>query len=100
MINEDLFEPFQKLIVIEILGKKVEVPENNKLLRCFQYLSIETISFGDFCWNGDCNNCQVWYRLNDKETNERTTLACRTKVSEGMVIIRLNFHIQLKGINK
>lgn len=100
MIDEDLFEPYQKLIKIEVLGNILEVPENNKLLRCFQYLSIETISFGDFCWNGDCNNCQVWYRLNKDESGERTTLSCRTKVSEGMVITKLNQHIQLQGINK
>jgi predicted molibdopterin-dependent oxidoreductase YjgC len=99
MIDEDLFEPYQKLIEIEILAKKVEVPENNKLLRCFQYLSIETISFGDFCWNGECNNCQIWYCLNE-ENSERTTLSCRTKVSEGMVITKLSQHIKLQGINK
>lgn len=101
MIDEDLYEPYKKLIEIEVLGKRVEVPENNKLLRCFQYLSIETISFGDFCWNGDCNNCQVWYQIKEQgKTKEGTTLSCRTKVSEGMVITKLDKHIKLQGINK
>ena len=101
MIDEDLFEPYQKLVEIEILGQRVEVPENNKLLRCFQYLSIETISFGDFCWNGECNNCQIWYRVKENgEVKERTTLSCRTKVTEGIVITKVSSHILLKEINK
>ena len=96
MIDEDLFEPYQKLIEIEVLGQRVEVPENNKLLRCFQYLSIETISYGDFCWNGDCTNCQVSYQLKeDGEIKERTTLSCRTKAFEGMSITKLSPHIKL-----
>ncbi len=99
MIDEDLFEPYQKLIEIEVLGQRVKVPENNKLLRCFQYLSIETISYGDFCWNGECTNCQVWYQIEeDGEVKERTTLSCRTKASEGMSITKLSKHIRLKGV--
>ena len=89
---KDIFEPFEKLVEIEICGEVREVPENNSLLRCFQYLSIETISFGDFCWNGDCLNCQVWVKNGDKE---KAVLSCRTKVEEGMQIIRLNKEINL-----
>ncbi len=89
---KDIFEPFEKLVEIEICGEVREVPENNSLLRCFQYLSIETISFGDFCWNGDCLNCQVWIKNGEKE---KAVLSCRTKVEEGMKIIRLNKEIIL-----
>ena len=89
---KDIFEPFEKLVEIEICGEKREVPENNTLLRCFQYLSLETISYGDFCWNGDCLNCQVWLK---NGTKEKAVLSCRTKVEEGMEIIRLNNEIML-----
>jgi hypothetical protein len=89
---KDIFEPFEKLIEIEILGEKREVPENNSLLRCFQFLSLETISYGDFCWNGDCLNCQVWIKNGDKE---KGVLACRTKVEVGMKIVRLHDEIKL-----
>ncbi|MEP6902254.1 MAG: 2Fe-2S iron-sulfur cluster-binding protein [Actinomycetota bacterium] len=89
---KDIFEPFDKLIEIEICGTIREVPENNSLLRCFQFLSMETISYGDFCWNGDCLNCQVWLKNGDKE---KSVLSCRTKVEEGMKIIRLNNEIKL-----
>ena len=78
------------MIEIEILGKKVEVPENNTLLRCFQYLSMETVSMGDFCWNGDCANCQVWL---ESEANQKPVLACRTKAEEGMKIVRMSEEI-------
>jgi hypothetical protein len=83
---KDAFEPFERLIEIEILGEKVFVPENNSLLRCFQYLSIRDVSQGDFCWNGDCANCQVWVAENG---SDKPILSCRTKVSEGMKIVKM-----------
>lgn len=89
---KDIFEPFERLVEIEICGERREVPENNSLLRCFQFLSIETVSFGDFCWNGDCLNCQVWIKNGEKE---KAVLACRTKVEEGMKITRKNDEINL-----
>ncbi len=92
MNESDIFEPYEKLIEVEICGTTREVPENNTLLRCFQFLSIETISFGDFCWNGDCLNCQVWIKNGEKE---KAVLACRTKVEEGMKITRKNDEINL-----
>jgi NADH dehydrogenase/NADH:ubiquinone oxidoreductase subunit G len=92
MINLDIFEPFERLIEIEITGERREVPENNTLLRCFQYLSLETISHGDFCWNGSCVNCQVW--LDDTE-QQKPVLSCRTKVQERMKIVRLSQEIKL-----
>lgn len=89
---KDIFEPFDRLIEIKILGETIEVPENNSLLRCFQYLSIENISYGDFCWNGDCLNCQVWIKNGDKE---KGIISCRTKVVEGMEIVRMSDEINL-----
>jgi NADH dehydrogenase/NADH:ubiquinone oxidoreductase subunit G len=89
----DIFEPFEKLVKIDIEGKTFEVPENNTLLRGFQYLSIETVSYGDFCWNGECLNCQVWLRNGDKE---KAVLACRTNVAEGMEIVRMSSEIDLE----
>ena len=93
--NPEIFEPYEKLIEIEILGDAREVPENNTLLRCFQFLNLETVSMGDFCWNGDCANCQVWIAGGGAE---KPVLACRTKVEEGMRIIRLSDEIQMTEI--
>lgn len=90
---KDIFEPFDKLVEIEICGEKHEVPENNSLLRCFQFLSLETISYGDFCWNGDCLNCQVWIENGEKE---KAVLTCRTKVEENLKILRLSKEIDLR----
>ena len=92
MIDSDIFEPFEKLIEIRILEKNALVPENNTLLRCFQYLSMETVSMGDFCWNGDCANCQVWL---EGAAREKPVLACRTKVEAGMKILRMSGEIEL-----
>lgn len=99
--DPDLFAPFERLVEIEVLGRRVRVPERNRLLRCFQYLSIETISYGDFCWNGDCANCQVWLREpGQPAAAPRPALACRTDVSDGMVITHMSPHLRIKGVNE
>jgi len=91
-MDTNLFEPFEKLVKIEVSGEKRNVPENNSLLRCFQYLSLETISYGDFCWNGDCANCQIWL---EDTAMEKPVLACRTKVRDGMKIVKMSREIKL-----
>lgn len=90
---QDFFQPYEKLVEIDIMGRRCSVPENNTLLRGFQFLSMETISYGDFCWNGDCLNCQVWIKNGDKE---KGIIACRTNVTEGMEIVRVSDDIELE----
>ena len=100
-IAADLLDPYEKLVSIEVIGNEVDVPEKNRLLRCFQYLSINTISYGDFCWNGECTNCQVWYHMKGQdESNDRPALSCRLECAEGMVITKLSRFIELEGIDK
>jgi hypothetical protein len=95
-ISSDLLDPYEKLVSIEVVGKEVNVPEKNRLLRCFQYLSINTISYGDFCWNGECTNCQVWYHMKGQdESSDRPALSCRIECVEGMVITKLSRFIEL-----
>ena len=97
----DLLDPYEKLITIEILGKQVQVPEKNRLLRCFQYLSLNSISYGDFCWNGECTNCQIWcHDSGQTAANDKPLLSCRSEVTEGMVITKLSQFIKLEGIDK
>ena len=99
-VASDLLDPYEKLIEVEIVGHKVSVPEKNRLLRCFQYLSINTISYGDFCWNGDCSNCQISYHLKGQdEQSDRPALSCRLECEEGMVITKLSPFIKLEGIS-
>jgi hypothetical protein len=101
LTESDLLDPYEKLVKVEILGKQVQVPERNRLLRCFQYLSLNSISYGDFCWNGECTNCQIWYHeKGQNDTNDKPTLSCRAEVVEGMVITKLSQFIHLDGINK
>jgi NADH dehydrogenase/NADH:ubiquinone oxidoreductase subunit G len=101
MMDSDLLDPFEKMVTIEILGTRVEVPENNRLLRCFQFLSLASISYGDFCWNGDCTNCQVWFHAEGQtQAEDRPALSCRMQVCEGMVITRMSDCVELEGINR
>ncbi len=87
MIENEMFEPYERLIEIEICGKLHLVPENNSILRGLQFLDMEAISYGDFCWNGECLNCQVRIKNGDKE---KAVMACRTDVYEGMKIITMS----------
>jgi hypothetical protein len=80
-----LFSPYSHLIKITLLNRVVEVPENNVLLRCLQYLAPEPISYGRFCWNEDCQYCRVFYDMGDG-TKERAAISCKLMVEEGMRI--------------
>jgi hypothetical protein len=90
--REGLFESFDKLVEIEVCGQNTLVPENNKILRCFQYLKTDSISVGEYCWNGDCVNCQIWYQAEDGEI--KGALACRMYVQNGLVITNLSEHLK------
>jgi hypothetical protein len=53
-------------------------------------LRSEEISYGDFCWNGECLNCQVWIRNGEKE---KAVMSCRTDAVDGMQIVRVSDEI-------
>jgi NADH dehydrogenase/NADH:ubiquinone oxidoreductase subunit G len=91
MREPDLFEPFDKLIEIDVMGRRFEVPENNTIMRCLQYIRLDAVSYGEFCWNGECLNCQVWLRSGDKE---KPVLACRTNAFENMEIVRVSESVE------
>ncbi len=83
----DLYEPYQKLIRIEVLGKTFEVPENNTLLRQLSYVAPD-IAWGRYCWNGECRYCEVHYRRTE-DAADVSALSCRIKGLEGMRITKL-----------
>jgi NADH dehydrogenase/NADH:ubiquinone oxidoreductase subunit G len=78
-----LFKPYDKLVKIEILGKSFEVPEGNILLRAFQFLAPETVPYGRFCWNEECQYCRVNFDLG-ADTPNRQALSCKLVVKDGM----------------
>ena len=84
--NSPLLRPFTRLVTIELLGRTVDVPENNPLLRCLQYLAPEAISYGRFCWNEDCQYCRVTYDLGEG-TPVRKAISCKLMVQDGMRIL-------------
>lgn len=92
MLSADILQPYRKLVEINVCGEICRVPENNYILRCLQFLRVEEISAGDFCWNGDCANCRIWI-ANEAGESEKPVLACRTIVAESMKIVRLNDEI-------
>jgi len=88
-----LFRPFSRLVRITILGREVEVPENNVLLRCFQYLAPEPISYGRFCWNEDCQYCRVGFD-HGEGTKKRSAISCKRMVEGGMRITEASSEIK------
>ena len=87
--TNQVFRPYERLVEIKILGKSFEVPEKNTILRCFQYLSPETIPYGRFCWNQDCQYCRVVGKLSD-EDSPHDMLSCKFLVSAGMEITEIS----------
>jgi predicted molibdopterin-dependent oxidoreductase YjgC len=83
---DEILEPYDRLIDVKICGQTYQLPENNTILRGFQFIRPEDTSEGEFCWNGECINCQVWIRNGEKE---KMVMACRTNVTEGMEIVRV-----------
>jgi predicted molibdopterin-dependent oxidoreductase YjgC len=83
-----LFRPFEKLVKITVGDQEFQVPEGNMLLRAFQYLSPEDISYGRFCWNEECQYCRVAYDLGP-QTQARVALSCKLMVQEGMRITEM-----------
>lgn len=91
-LRTGLFERFDELVEIKLCQNRALVPERNKLLRCFQYIKMDAVSIGDYCWNGECANCQVWYKAEDGEI--KSALACRMYVRPGMVITDLSTNLR------
>jgi hypothetical protein len=89
IVMSEPFRPYEKLVEITIFGKKFQVPERNSLLRCFQFISPETIPYGRFCWNQDCQYCRVTCQLPDDD-EPREMLSCKFIVMPGMEITELS----------
>ena len=91
MMNTDLFGDFQKLLQVDVLGRAVEMPEHNSLLRGFQFASPETVPYGRFCWNGSCNNCTVTVRTGPGESKGQ---ACTMDACDGMQVTAVSGEIR------
>jgi hypothetical protein len=88
-VMSEPFRPYEKLVEITIFGKKFQVPERNSLLRCFQFISPETIPYGRFCWNQDCQYCRVTCQLPDDD-EAREMLSCKFIVMAGMEVTEMS----------
>jgi len=87
-LMQEVFRPYERLVEITILGKTFLVPDRNSLLRAFQFISPDTIPYGRFCWNQECQYCRVNCQLPDDDQS-RPILSCKFIVSEGMNISQL-----------
>lgn len=98
-----LFRKFERLVGITIQGREFQVPDKNTLLRAFQYISPDTIPYGRFCWNQECQLCKVVYTMASQPNAEpRPVLACKMLVADGMQITELSDELKwtLRGVLK
>lgn len=93
-VDLDLFEPFEHLIEVEITGRRLQLPENNCLLRSLQYVAGDAIACGRFCWNDECGNCEVTC-VSPETGAPHVVRACQERVYPGMKVIALSEDIQL-----
>jgi hypothetical protein len=91
-MSSDLYEPFDKLVRIVILGRLFDVPENNLLLRQMQYVAPD-IGMGKYCWNAECRYCEIEY-CREPEGPKTAALACRIKGLPGMRITKAALEIR------
>ena len=93
---EGVLEPWSKKVAIHIAGQTHPVPENQDVIRIFQYLgALDRISFfaGHYCLNATCNNCIFTYE--DPATGEPITRrACQTRIFDGLQVVALPKDVQ------
>ena len=83
----DVYEPWERLVRLVVLGKVLEVPEKNLLLRQLQYVS-EDVGMGRYCWNAECRYCEIHY-TRPGDPAEHVGLACRLRGFDGMRLTKL-----------
>ncbi len=81
----EILDPYSQLCEIKLLGRRVKVPQGDLLLRCFQYIFGDRISYGRFCWNNECGNCEIRCRKNGAG-QEQVVRACTFESQEGLDI--------------
>ena len=90
-MDSEAYGKFERLLHVSVLGRQLEMPENNTILRGLQFVAPHLIPYGRFCWNGDCKNCFVTIRNGDCES---IGLACELDVSDGMDVTSASTEIQ------
>lgn len=83
-----IFRPFEKLVKITVKGREYQVPDANTLLRAFQYLAPDSVPYGRFCWNEECQYCRVSYDRG-QGTSARVGLSCKIMVQPDMRVLEL-----------
>jgi hypothetical protein len=88
----DIYEPYEKLVRIVVLGRVFHVPENNLLLRQLQFVAPD-IGMGKYCWNAECRYCEIEY-CREPGAASTPALACRVKGLEGMRVTKAALEIR------
>jgi len=83
-----LYRPYTKLIEITVRGKKFQIPENQLLLRAFQFLCPDTIPYGRYCWNEECQYCRVTVKR-PGAAKATQALSCKLMAEEGLEVHEL-----------
>ena len=92
-VNADLLRPWSRFVKVAVVGRTVEVPDNNTLLRGLQSIAPDGISRGRFCWNNECGNCRVYYRL-PGDTADRKGRGCCLVVKDEMALTALSTELK------
>ena len=102
-MSDPLYRDYERLVEITIMGRTFSVPEKNTVLRVLQYVSPETIPYGRFCWNQECQLCKIGCRIRGQvEVQPRQVLACKLIVADGLEISELSDELKwtLAGVLK
>ena len=92
-VNADLLRPWSRFVKVTVVGRTVEVPDNNTLLRGLQSVAPDGISRGRFCWNNECGNCRVYYRL-PGDAADRKGRGCCLLVTDELALTTLSTELK------
>jgi hypothetical protein len=81
-------EPNER-VTIAVEGCEFEVPKNELLLACVQYIVRDEVPIlGRFCWSNECGNCEMSV-ARDGELLPSRMRGCQTRVAPGMRLSEL-----------
>jgi aerobic-type carbon monoxide dehydrogenase small subunit (CoxS/CutS family) len=74
-------------IAISILGKEYTVDRDETLIFALMDLGFMRYT-NKFCWNGECENCMVYLKINP-DSDVCFTKACQTKLADGLSVVQM-----------
>lgn len=82
----------RKDVTVRLVTREISVPGGISILNALAAVSGPPITEGNYCGAGECAHCEVIV-LNHRG-HKKSVLACRTRVEDGLQIVRLSKYLE------